>query len=205
MSGKESKPLSDQLKNLFPEVATPTSAAPPTTNRRSPKAFSSSKSPEALHPKSVVRVVFDEKTGLVTLRKVSRDVNVTSEAQLYHMAAKRMVKEGTDSLWFARTPARSPRGDLWMLHNPRALQILVDPLALCRSAADEFNRRGRVELWCYPSRQEYLAPSGEAAVYSRVQPVVSLDDSESTPKNVQPSVPDADGAPVVGVSSDSAA
>lgn len=197
MSGKEPKPLSDQLKTLFPEAASNSAPSPVGPAKRSPKPFNANKNTEALLPKAVVRVDFDEKTGLVTLRKVSREVNVTSEAQLYHMAAKRMVKEGTDSLWFARTPARSPRGDLWMLHNPRALQILVDPLALCRSAADEFNRRGRVELWCYPSRQEYLAPSGEAAVYSRVQPVVSTDDeSERAPEAIQKPVPSEEAAVV---------
>lgn len=155
---KEASTLREQLKALYPASGSdPVDARP---KRR------------FLDPKTVLSVdVTDDYS--VTVLKASDASYVTSEAQLYHLVATMLTKEGTDSLWFARTPARSARGDLWVLHNPRALQVLVDPLSSCRSSAYEFNTKGKLVLYCFPSRREYYAERQDASGETRVQPSVA--------------------------------
>lgn len=154
---KGPKTLRDQLQNLYPD-ATPAVDKP---KRR------------FLDPKTVLAV--EVNADSVIVRKASEKSYVTSEAQLYHMAATLLTVDGTDSLWFARTPSRSDRGELWVLHNPRALQVMVDPLSTCRSASAEFNNKGKVTLYCYPSRKDYYAEKQDHLDESstRVQPTVA--------------------------------
>jgi hypothetical protein len=195
-----SDPFSTQIKNLFPqrvvEAASEHSTqlqkiAEQTSDDRRKKPHSSTRRPPKQSlvqrdekgnpiypdPKDVLNVEWNKETGVVTLKRVNRNITVSSEALLYHLAASRLTKPDTDALWFARTPARSPRGELWIIHNPRVFEILVDPLAICRSAADEFNRRGSVELWCFRSRREYLAINEDQ---TRVmQPTINLNDDTS--------------------------
>lgn len=161
---KGSKTLRDQLQSLYPD-ATPVVDKPK-------RKF--------LDPKTVLAV--EVGTNSVIVKKANEKSYVTSEAQLYHMAATLLTVDGTDSLWFARTPSRSERGDLWVLHNPRALQVMVDPLSTCRSASAEFNSKGKVTLYCYPSRKDYYAEKQDQPDESatRVQPTVAHETEQST-------------------------
>ena len=175
------KTIQDQLKSLYPDIQP---VAAPTTKEKTLKV--PKKNP--VNPRNVVTVEMEGDHVLV--KKATEKAYVVNEAQLYHMIATILTKEGTESLWFPRTPSRSARGDLWVLHNPKALQVLVDPLATCRSAMSEFNQKGRFLLQCFPSRKEYYATRSETAndpsSTPRIQPVVILDGPTESAEDLAP-------------------
>lgn len=160
MMDKSPKTMQDQLADLYPDAATRVAQT---------------------DPKSIISVSVEKDTVIV--RKVGQNSQVVNEAQLYHLISNVLTVEGTDSLWHVRTPSRSMRGGLLILHNPKVFQVLVDPLAICRNGMSEFNYRGKITLHCYPSRRDYCAPkeSHGSSPQGRIQPAVVLNDDKDAP------------------------
>lgn len=161
MMDKIPKTMQDQLGSIYPEAATRV---------------------KQMDPKEVITITTD-KVG-ITVRRATASSFVVSEAQLYYLISALMTKEGTDSLWHVRTPSRSGRGELLILHNPKAFQVLIDPLAVCRNGMIEFNKRGKLHLQCFQSRRGYCAVREDdsmiEASQGRTQPIVILNDPQQT-------------------------